>query len=93
MSRIHDAFLETLRVEHGEPPSTFNCKKMLEIIKSEPPFCTVTFTNTESCQHKNGWYGLVKFFIFEEQIFSCSDCGATLYGQRLRDFRKRHIKT
>jgi len=53
MSRIHDAFLLTLRIEHGEPPLTFNWKKLVEIIKSETPVCTATFTNTEPIEEKS----------------------------------------
>lgn len=38
-----------------------------------------TSTSTASvrpkCQHKNGWYVLVKFWIFSRNIFVCSDCG------------------
>ena len=34
MSRIRDTFLEILRIEHGEPPLTFNRKERTELMKS-----------------------------------------------------------
>jgi hypothetical protein len=27
------------------------------------------------CEHKNGWYVHVRFWIFTKKIFVCSDCG------------------
>jgi len=47
------------------------------------------FTSTASasrCEHKNGWYGYVNFWIFRRRIFMC-DCGKLLYGKEL----KKHI--
>lgn len=34
-----------------------------------------TFTNSSQCQHRNGWYVTVPFWIFSKRIFVCSDCG------------------
>jgi len=36
---------------------------------------TFTFTNAHSCEHLNGWYRTVKFWIFSKRYFVCSDCG------------------
>lgn len=33
-------------------------------------------TGTTPCQHENGWYGTVWFWIFRKRVFCCSDCGA-----------------
>jgi hypothetical protein len=30
---------------------------------------------TPACQHANGWYVTVKFWIFSKHVFVCSDCG------------------
>jgi len=37
--------------------------------------CMATVTYSEPCKHKNGWYVVVKFWIFSKRIFVCSDCG------------------
>lgn len=38
----------------------------------------VTFTDAHKCQHKNGWYVTVHFWIFKKNVFVCSDCGEVL---------------
>lgn len=30
---------------------------------------------SNGCEHKNGWYVTVRFFLWEKRIFVCSDCG------------------
>lgn len=40
----------------------------------------ITMTTAEPCQHANGWYYTVRFWIFKRRIFGCSDCGEVIYG-------------
>lgn len=40
---------------------------------------TSTSTAHRKCQHKNGWYGNIKFWIFTRRIYLCSDCGEVIY--------------
>ena len=35
-------------------------------------------TNTGECEHNNGWYVTVRFWIFKKRIFVCSDCGESI---------------
>ena len=43
----------------------------------DAPIKYVTFSGPELdiCEHKNGWYITVKFWIFKKRMFVCSDCG------------------
>lgn len=50
--------------------------------------CT-TATIGRICNHNNGWYGTVPFWMFEKRIFACSDCGKILHGKSLQKFRER----
>ena len=36
---------------------------------------TCTAPLQPNCQHENGWYVRVNFWIFSKRIFVCSDCG------------------
>ena len=36
----------------------------------------ITITTTTQCQHENGWFGTVWFWVFKKRIFCCTDCGA-----------------
>ena len=39
---------------------------------------TITFTTTDTCKHKNGWYQKIHFktwlITFEKVMFICKDC-------------------
>ena len=52
---------------------------------------TGTFT-AGVCEHRNGWYGMVPFWVFEKQVFCCHDCGRLLHGTELKTFRKKERK-
>ena len=41
----------------------------------------ITTTDGPYCQHKNGWYVRVRFWIFSRLVFVCSDCGEVIYGK------------
>lgn len=36
-----------------------------------------SYTSTEPriCRHANGWWVVVKFWIFSKRVFVCGDCG------------------
>ena len=36
---------------------------------------STTTISTPRCEHLNGWYVTVKFWIFSKRIYVCSDCG------------------
>jgi predicted RNA-binding Zn-ribbon protein involved in translation (DUF1610 family) len=37
-----------------------------------------TATNRKPCDHSNGWYVSVKFWIFRKVVYVCSDCGEVI---------------
>lgn len=39
---------------------------------------TYTATYSPPCEHKNGWYVSVPFWVFIKRVFVCSDCGEVL---------------
>lgn len=47
----------------------------------------ITVGYQPKCEHRNGWYGRVNFWIFSKYVFACSDCGEFLYGKRLKEWR------
>ena len=34
-----------------------------------------TPTSRTYCKHLNGWYIVVRFWVFKKRLFVCSDCG------------------
>ncbi len=42
-----------------------------------------TATKPNPCQHYNGWYVSVKFWIFRKVVFVCSDCGNTMETKKV----------
>jgi transposase len=52
----------------------------MNMMANEPDYKRlIATTGTASacpiCEHKNGWYVVVNFWIFRKRIFVCSDCG------------------
>lgn len=47
-------------------------------------YFSCTFTVGTVCNHENGWYVTVPFWIFSKRVFVCSDCGEVLD----EDFRR-----
>jgi hypothetical protein len=45
---------------------------------------TSTTVTLGHCDHLNGWYSTVNFWIFRKRVFVCVDCGDALSGERLR---------
>ena len=48
-------------------------------LRDELYFDAVTMTSTgHRCEHNNGYFHTIYFFIFYRKYFFCSDCGALL---------------
>lgn len=45
--------------------------------------CPISFS-TSSCTHNNGFYSSIPFWIFKKRIFSCTDCGESFWGKKLK---------
>jgi hypothetical protein len=50
-----------------------------------------TFTSTVriECEHANGWYVTVPFWIFRKRVYVCSDCGKAIDPKKMRDAADR----
>ena len=45
-------------------------------------YSTTTVSSKHPCEHKNGWYVTVCFFIWKKTVFVCSDCGESIEQKR-----------
>jgi len=51
------------------------------MVSKDKALKTTSYTQSIKCQHKNGWYADIKFWMFTRRIFLCSDCGEVLYDK------------
>lgn len=51
-------------------------------IHSSPDSLATTVTVGYVCDHANGWFVTVKFWIFPKYVFVCSDCGHVDYKRK-----------
>lgn len=40
------------------------------------------YTTGRICDHKNGWYVRVRFWIFSKEVFVCSNCGDVIENKK-----------
>ena len=57
----------------------FHSTQRKKIMTKDEAYVTSTSTSHRKCQHKNGWYANVKFWIFTKRIYLCSNCGEIIY--------------
>lgn len=51
----------------------------MEIPEYHESMTSFTCTPETKCEHGNGWYEVVKFWIFTKRFFICTDCQRMIY--------------